>query len=55
MCDMAESRGVQSIEVGGRLLQALVDADAPMMLKDIASRAKIAPAQAHAYLVSFRK
>jgi DNA-binding IclR family transcriptional regulator len=52
---MAESRGVQSIEVGGRLLKVLVDADAPIMLKDLASRANLAPAQAHAYLVSFRK
>jgi DNA-binding IclR family transcriptional regulator len=48
-------RGVQSIEVGGRLLQALVQAGQPMMLRDIASGADVTPAQAHAYLVSFRK
>ncbi|HWK45408.1 MAG TPA: IclR family transcriptional regulator [Stellaceae bacterium] len=50
-----EGRGVQSIEVGGRLLAALVEAAQPTMLRDLASRAKMAPAQAHAYLVSFRK
>ncbi|MEO8667831.1 MAG: IclR family transcriptional regulator [Bauldia sp.] len=49
-----EGRGVQSIEVGARLLNALVDDGEPMMLRDLARRAGIAPAQAHAYLVSFR-
>jgi DNA-binding IclR family transcriptional regulator len=48
-------RGVQSIEVGGRLLEAMVQAGRPMMLRDIASGAEVTPAQAHAYLVSFRK
>ena len=50
-----KKRGVQSIEVGGRLLQALIDANHPMMLRDLAQRADVAAAQAHAYLVSFRK
>jgi DNA-binding IclR family transcriptional regulator len=49
-----EGRGVQSIEVGARLLNALVDDERPMMLRDVARRAGIAPAQAHAYLVGFR-
>jgi len=49
------SRGVQSIEVGGRILVAMVQAGRPMMLRDLAGGADIAPAQAHAYLVSFRK
>jgi DNA-binding IclR family transcriptional regulator len=49
-----EGRGVQSIEVGARLLNALVDDGEPMMLRDLARRAGVAPAQAHAYLVSFR-
>lgn len=48
-------RGVQSIEVGGRLLGVLVAAGRPMMLRDIAAGADVTPAQAHAYLVSFRK
>jgi DNA-binding IclR family transcriptional regulator len=48
-------RGVQSAEVGGRILVAMVQAGRPLMLRDLASLADIAPAQAHAYLVSFRK
>jgi DNA-binding IclR family transcriptional regulator len=47
-------RGVQSIEVGALLLNALVEVGEPMMLRDLARKAGIAPAQAHAYLVSFR-
>jgi len=51
----SEGRGIQSIEVGGRLLQALSEADAPLMLRDLAAQAGLAPAQAHAYLVSYRR
>lgn len=50
-----EGRGVQSIEMGTRLLAALVEEVEPMMLKDLAQVAEFAPAQAHAYLVSYRK
>ncbi|MGO4832325.1 IclR family transcriptional regulator, partial [Rhizobiaceae sp. 2RAB30] len=50
-----ERRGIQSIEVGGRLLAALVKASGPMMLRDLAIEADLAPAQAHAYLSSFRR
>lgn len=50
-----EGRGVQSIELGTRLLAALVEEVEPMMLKDLAQVADFAPAQAHAYLVSYRK
>lgn len=53
--DGIAGRGVQSIEVGGRLLAALVQATRPMMLRDLATGAEVTPAQAHAYLVSFRK
>lgn len=48
-------RGVQSIEVGSRVLDALVTTGEPTMLRDIAKIAGVAPAQAHAYLVSYRK
>ncbi len=48
-------RGVQSVEVGGRILAMMAAAGGPVMLRDIASGAKVPPAQAHAYLVSFRK
>ncbi|MBF9235499.1 IclR family transcriptional regulator [Microvirga alba] len=50
-----EGRGVQSIEVGGRILIVLSTAGGALMLKDIAALAAIPAAQAHAYLVSFRK
>jgi DNA-binding IclR family transcriptional regulator len=50
-----ESRGIQSIEVGGRLLLALVHHGRPMPLKDLAREADMTPAKAHPYLVSFGK
>jgi DNA-binding IclR family transcriptional regulator len=48
-------RGIQSIEVGGRLLVALAHEGRPMALKDLALAADMAPAKAHPYLVSFAK
>ena len=50
-----DRRGIQSIEVGGALLQALVRHGGPMMLKDLARDANMPPAKAHPYLVSFGK
>jgi len=46
-------RGIQSVEVGGQLLQALVHEGTPMALKDLARDAGMSPAKAHPYLVSF--
>lgn len=48
-------RGIQSIEVGGTLLQALVDAAAPLPLRELAQRAGMSSAKAHPYLVSYGK
>jgi DNA-binding IclR family transcriptional regulator len=48
-------RGIQSIEVGGQLLLALVHQGRPMALKDLAREAAMAPAKAHPYLVSFAR
>lgn len=48
-----ESRGIQSIEVGGQLLRALARSLEPMMLRDLAREAGMTPAKAHPYLVSF--
>ncbi|MFO1314429.1 MAG: IclR family transcriptional regulator [Burkholderiales bacterium] len=48
-------RGIQSIEVGGALLAALVDAGAPLPLRDLAQRAGMSSAKAHPYLVSYGK
>lgn len=51
----ADRRGIQSIEVGGTLLQALVRHGVPMILKDLAREAGMPAAKAHPYLVSFGK
>jgi DNA-binding IclR family transcriptional regulator len=46
-------RGIQSIEIGGRLLTALVEEGGPMSLGDLAKKAGMPSAKAHPYLVSF--
>ena len=48
-------RGIQSVEVGGKLLLALVHHGRSMALKDLAREAGMAAAKAHPYLVSFGK
>ncbi len=51
----AFGRGVQSVEVAGRILTVLAESTRPMMLRDIADAAGMPPGQAHPYIVSFRK
>ena len=51
----AEPRGIQTIEVGGRLLLALAHHGQPLALKDLAQAAAMSPGKAHPYLVSFIK
>lgn len=51
----AERQGIQSIEVGFRLLRALATTNRSMMLKDIAAFAGMPAAKAHRYLVSFMR
>ncbi|RYX94677.1 MAG: IclR family transcriptional regulator [Comamonadaceae bacterium] len=48
-----QQRGIQSIEVGGQLLQALVHHGRPMGLSDLARDANMPSARAHPYMVSF--
>jgi DNA-binding IclR family transcriptional regulator len=48
-----QRRGIQSIEVGGQLLVALVQNGGPMTLRDLSRAAGMPPAKAHPYLVSF--
>jgi len=48
-------QGIQSIEVGWRILQALTEASRPQMLRDLAAAARMPPAKAHRYLVSFAR
>lgn len=49
----SDSRGIQSIEVGGRLLLALAHHGQPLALKDLAAAAQMTAGKAHPYLVSF--
>ena len=49
----SDSRGIQSIEVGGRLLLALAHHGQPLALKDLAAAADMSAGKAHPYLVSF--
>ncbi len=46
-------RGIQSIEVGGQLLRALVHHGRALALKALAHEADMTPARAHPYMVSF--
>lgn len=48
-------RGIQSIEVGGQLLLALVRHARPMALRDLAREAGMPAAKAHGYVVSYSK
>ncbi len=47
--------GIQSVEVGFELLQAMSQADGPLMLRDLAAAAGMSAAKAHRYLVSFQR
>jgi DNA-binding IclR family transcriptional regulator len=48
-------QGVQSIEVGAKILQALAQAPRPQMLRDLAAAAQMPAAKAHRYVVSFMR
>ncbi|MDO9196751.1 IclR family transcriptional regulator [Rhodoferax sp.] len=47
--------GIQSVEVGFALLDALAKAAGPLMLRDLAATAGMSAAKAHRYLVSFQR
>lgn len=47
--------GIQSVEVGFTLLEALIQAPGAMMLRDLAQAAGMSPAKAHRYLVSYQR
>jgi DNA-binding IclR family transcriptional regulator len=55
--DVAEKsqRGIQSVEVAGRILEALAQRREPAALSELASAAALSTAQAHTYLVSLTK
>jgi DNA-binding IclR family transcriptional regulator len=48
-------RGIQSLDVTGELLAALVAAGTPLALRDLAAAAGMAPAKAFGHLVSLQK
>ena len=48
-------QGIQSIEVGGRLLAVLAGSPKSMMLRDLAEAAGMSAPKAHRYLVSFQR
>lgn len=50
-----QRQGIQSIEVGARLLRALAAHGRPMMLRDLARNAGMPAAKAHRYLVSYMR
>jgi DNA-binding IclR family transcriptional regulator len=52
---MKSQAGIQSVEVGFGLLEALVRAPGSMMLRDLAQEAGMSPAKAHRYLVSYQR
>lgn len=47
--------GIQSVEVGFALLEALTRSAGPLMLRDLAADAGMSAAKAHRYLVSFQR
>lgn len=50
-----ERAGIQSVEVGFTLLQALAVGNGALMLRDLAAAAGMSAAKAHRYLVSFQR
>ena len=51
----SDRQGIQSIEVGFRVLNVLAASNRPMMLRDIAKGAGMPAAKAHRYMVSFMR
>ena len=47
--------GIQSVEVGFALIDALTKSQGAMMLRDLAQAAGMSPAKAHRYLVSYQR
>jgi DNA-binding IclR family transcriptional regulator len=50
-----KQRGIQSVEVGGRLLEVLARQRGPLGLTELAGAAQLSSAQAHTYLVSLTR
>lgn len=50
-----ERPGIQSVEIGSRILAAMAEARQPLQLKDIARGCGMSPAKVHRYLVSLTR
>lgn len=50
-----ESQGIQSMELGLRVLDVLARAHGPMALRDLSAAAGLSPSKVHRYLVSLRR
>ena len=53
--DLDSKHGVQSLEIGMRVLRAMVNGHRAMMLKDIAAAADMPASKVHRYLVSMQR
>ncbi len=51
----ATRQGVQSVEIGMRLVNALAEASAPMSLKALSLATRLSPSKVHRYLASFSR
>src|SRR5258708_39318496 len=51
----ADRRGIQSVEIGMRVLEALRAAAGPLELKDLAKAARLPASNCHRYVVSFAR
>jgi DNA-binding IclR family transcriptional regulator len=51
--ETAVRRGIQSIEIGAKILRAVRESPVPLQLRDISSRTAMAPSKVFRYLVSF--
>ena len=53
--DERDQSGIQSVEIAGQVLRAIIAAGEPVPLREIAARANIHPSKVHRYLVSLTR
>jgi DNA-binding IclR family transcriptional regulator len=53
--DERDQSGIQSVEIAGRVLRAIIAAGEPVPLREIAARSNIHPSKIHRYLVSLTR
>lgn len=50
---VTESKSIRSVEIGTRVLEALISSPKPLALKDVAERSELSRSQAHRYLSAY--